>query len=171
MGSIFKGRISRPYLISSGFDRIDLISLDGTSEDDGRLVDNVARAYAEIDQLPGLTKAEHDGAQVEWIGTFTSQDRAGIAALRAGQVSSIEQGDADGYARLCTEDILLLLQGYDVVAGRQQFIERESALFQSTQFDSIRQIPIRVERQGDLAIEVGRQEIVVASGSSPYKGF
>ena len=164
-----------PYLTAIfdfiGFDRIDLISLDGTSEDDGRVVDNVARAYAEIDRLPGLTQAMHDEVQIEWIGTFTSLDREGIAALRAGQISSIEHGDADAYARLCTEDVLLMLQGYDVVAGLRQFIERESALFRSTQFDSIRQIPLRVERQADLAVEVGRQEIVVASGSSPLKDF
>jgi uncharacterized protein (TIGR02246 family) len=104
----------------------------------------------------------------KWIGEFSSKDREEINALRSKQVLSIENGDANSYSNLCTDDILLMLQGNDVVVGKTDFYECESNLLKKVKFTSIEQIPIRVERQGNLAIEVGRQQLVItASAESP----
>jgi ketosteroid isomerase-like protein len=81
-------------------------------------------------------------------------------------VDAILRGDAEAYAENCTDDILLMLQGFDVVVGLQAFIECESRLFQETRFEAMRQVPLRVERHGNLAVEVGRQEITAASDSA-----
>lgn len=55
-----------------------------------------------------------------------------------------------------------MLQGNDIVAGKSDFYESELKLFRNVKFASIQQIPIRIERQGNLAVEVGRQELVPA---------
>jgi hypothetical protein len=62
-------------------------------------------------------------------------------------------------------DVLLMLQGQELAAGRAQLLERETKLFQTTRFKAMRRIPLRVERQGDLAVECGRQEVLTAPGS------
>ncbi|MFO0775725.1 MAG: nuclear transport factor 2 family protein [Nitrospiraceae bacterium] len=108
---------------------------------------------------------------LQWIGSFTEEDRDQIDALRVAQVAAIEQGDADTYAQLCTDDILLLLQGQDLAAGRLLFIEREAALFRSAKFHSIRQTPIRIERHGNLAVEIGRQETTLSAGIAIRETF
>lgn len=92
-------------------------------------------------------------------------------SLRAKQVFAIENGDANIYRDLCTDDILLMLQGKDVVAGKSAFYEIELKLFRKVKFESNKQIPIRIERQGDLAVEVGRQELVVAASIESSKDY
>jgi hypothetical protein len=49
-----------------------------------------------------------------------------------------------------------------LAAGKSDFYESELKLFRNVKFASIQQIPIRIERQGNLAVEVGRQELVPA---------
>lgn len=51
------------------------------------------------------------------------------------------------------------------------FYECESNRFQKIKFESIKQTPICVERQGNLAVEIGRQELVIAESaeSQNYK--
>jgi ketosteroid isomerase-like protein len=107
----------------------------------------------------------------EWIGTFSLEDREEINSLRAKQVFAIENGNPDAYRDLCTDDILLMLQGNDVVAGKSDFYQCESNLFQKVKFKSIKQIPIRIERQGNLAVEVGRQELVTAASLESLKNY
>lgn len=107
----------------------------------------------------------------KWIGEFSLDDREGINVLREKQVYAIAQGDANAYHHLCTDDILLMLQGNDVVAGKSAFYEAESKLFRKVKFESIEQMPIRIERQGDLAVEVGRQKLVVAASAEFPKDY
>jgi uncharacterized protein (TIGR02246 family) len=107
----------------------------------------------------------------KWMGEFSSKDREEINALRSKQVFSIENGDANSYSNLCTDDILLMLQGNDVVVGKSDFYQCESNLLKKVKFTSIEQIPIRVERQGNLAIEVGRQELVIAASTESPKNY
>jgi uncharacterized protein (TIGR02246 family) len=109
--------------------------------------------------------------ETKWIGEFSTEDCEDINALRAKQVSSIENGDANTYSDICTDDILLMLQGSDVVFGKSDFHKCETNLFQKITFESFRQIPIRVERQGNLAIEVGRQELVIAASAESPKDY
>jgi uncharacterized protein (TIGR02246 family) len=107
----------------------------------------------------------------KWMGEFSSKDREEINALRSKQVFSIENGDANSYSNLCTDDILLMLQGNDVIVGKSDFYQCESNLLKKVKFTSIEQIPIRVERQGNLAIEVGRQELVIAASTESPKNY
>jgi ketosteroid isomerase-like protein len=107
----------------------------------------------------------------EWIGEFSLEDRESINFLREKQIYAIENGDANAYRDLCTDDILLMLQGNDVVAGKSDFYESELKLFSKVKFESIKQMPIRIERQGDLAVEVGRQELVVAASAESPKDY
>jgi ketosteroid isomerase-like protein len=109
--------------------------------------------------------------ETKWIGEFSTEDREDINALRAKQVSSIENGDANTYSDICTDDILLMLQGSDVVVGKAAFHQCELNLFHKIHFASIEQIPLRIERQGDLAVEVGRQELVIASFAESPKDY
>jgi ketosteroid isomerase-like protein len=106
-----------------------------------------------------------ENEKIQWIGTFTSRDRAEIDALRAAQATLVERGDAEAYAQLCTEDVHSMLPGHDVVAGRPHFIEFQATLFRGARFEGMRKFPLRVERSGDLAVEVGRQEIAAKTGS------
>ncbi|HEX2101592.1 MAG TPA: nuclear transport factor 2 family protein [Candidatus Synoicihabitans sp.] len=101
----------------------------------------------------------------QWIGAFTPEDRAQIEALRLGQAAAIETGDADAYARLCADDIHLMLPGRDIVAGREQLHQFQAALFRETKYDGMRKFPVRVERSGDLAVEIGRQELAAKTGT------
>lgn len=109
--------------------------------------------------------------ETKWIGEFSPEDCEDVNSLRAKQVFSIENGDANTYSNLCTDDILLMLQGNDVVVGKSNFHQCESNLFHQVKFESIKQIPIRVERQGDLAVEVGRQELVIAASTESPKDY
>src|SRR5688500_6984299 len=111
-----------------------------------------------------MTTTTHQTDTLQWLGNFTPEDGAQIEALRHGQAAAIEKGDADAYARLCAEDIHLMLPGRDVVAGREQLHRFQVELFRETKFDGMLKFPIRVERSGDLAIEVGRQELATKAG-------
>jgi FMN-dependent NADH-azoreductase len=107
----------------------------------------------------------------KWIGEFSLEDQQGINSLREQQIDAIENGDANVYRDPCTDDTLLMLQGNDVVVGKSDFYESELKLFSTVKFESIQQIPIRVERQGNLAVEVGRQELVVAASAASSKDY
>jgi FMN-dependent NADH-azoreductase len=109
--------------------------------------------------------------KTKWIGEFSPEDRQGMNFLREKQIYSIENGDANVYRSLCTDDILLMLQGNDVVVGKSDFYECELQLFSKVKFESIHQIPIQIERQGDLAVEVGRQVLIVAESAQSPKDY
>lgn len=163
----FQGPYLKSVFAFMGFERIDLVALEGTSEKNGCLEQSLARARRQIAGLHALESND----RVQWLGTFTPQDRDEINALRSRQVEAILRGDAEAYAQNCCQDILLMLQGFDVVAGRDAFVECESKLLRATKFETMRQIPLHVERHGNLAVEVGRQEVVTASGSAQAEAF
>jgi uncharacterized protein (TIGR02246 family) len=119
--------------------------------------------------MPTMTTLTDPSESLPYIGDFTPEDRAQIEALRLGQAAAIEKGDADAYARLCAEDIHLLLPGREIVAGRDQLHQFQVALFRETKFEGMRKFPLRVERSGDLAVEVGRQELASKTGSFATK--
>jgi ketosteroid isomerase-like protein len=64
-----------------------------------------------------------------------------------------------------------MLQGNDVIVGKSDFYKTELKLFEKVKFASIKQIPIRVERQDNLAVEVGRQELVVTASAESSKDY
>lgn len=170
-GRDFQGPSLRAAFEFIGFKRVDWIALEGTNDDDGELTRRTTEAHSALDALfePRLPSPESNG--VEWHGDFSVQDRNAINALRTSQAKAIVAGDAEAYALLCADDILLMLQGHDVVLGRDRFLECERRLFQATKFAALRQIPLRVERQGNLAVESGRQESSTAQGAAQLESF
>jgi FMN-dependent NADH-azoreductase len=170
-GSDFQGPLLQSVFHYMGFERVEWVSLEGTALGGRQLESSLARARLQVDAWFKSQPMLPDEDGIEWQGMFSSCDRAEINALRAGQVSAILAGDAEAYAKLCTDDIRLMLQGYDAVVGRQQFLECETRLFQTTRFTAMRQIPSRVEQQGQLAVETGRQEVQTAIGAAQAESF
>lgn len=64
-----------------------------------------------------------------------------------------------------------MLQGNDVVIRKSDFYQCKSKLFQKIKFASVKQIPLRVEPQGNLAVEVGRQELVIAASAESPQNY
>ncbi|WP_437975320.1 NAD(P)H-dependent oxidoreductase [Sorangium sp. So ce295] len=153
-------RTLRAILAFIGVTKVDVISLEGMSGDEATRSRRVACARAEIDRLfasPG---------EPVCLGPFTEEDRRQIGGLRAAQAAAIQRGDAEAYAALCTDDIQLLIPGHEVVSGRERFLACEAELFRSASFASFRKTPERIERSGDLAVEVGRQEVAMRRGGA-----
>jgi len=108
---------------------------------------------------------QEERQEVTWIGSFTPDDRAQIEQLRAGQLHAIQAGDADAYTQLCASDVCSLLPGHDLVIGRDAFHAFQTRVLGTIDFTGIQKHPVRVERSGDLAIEIGRQELPVATAT------
>lgn len=156
----FQTRYLRAILAFIGITKVDMISLEGMAEDEASRARRIKRARAEIDKLftsPG---------EPVWLGPFTEEDRREIGALRDAQAAAIQQGDAEAYARLCTDDIHLMIPGHDVISGRERFLACEAELFRGASFASFKKTPERIERSGDLAVEVGRQEVAMRRGGT-----
>jgi FMN-dependent NADH-azoreductase len=139
-----------PYLTSIlafiGLTDVTQIRLAGTATPGAQRDENLARARAQIDAL------------------FTSDRSATTAAaLRAAQAAAVATGDVERYTSLVADDVHWMFPGRDVVTGRTRFLEAQRNLRNgSAKILSMRKTPLRVERAGDLAIEIGRQELVVA---------
>lgn len=142
----------RSILAFVGLGPIETIVVDGTATDGADLERRMTRARGELDCVLAADR-------IPWLGPFTPEDRDAIAALRLGQAAAIERGDADAYAALCTDDVVLMIPGHALVSGRAAVLEAERRLFQAARFAGFRKTPARIERQGDLAVELGRQEV------------
>jgi len=167
-----------PYLASIlrfvGFNEITQISLEGTALPAVVRDKNLSRARAQIDTLFAPDRAATDtvadnnnsassSSEPEWIGAFTADDRRAISQLRFEQAAAVATGDVERYTSLVADDIHWMFPGRDVVTGRTHFLEAQRNLRNgAAKILSMRKTPLRVERAGDLAIEIGRQELVVA---------
>ncbi|PKM17873.1 MAG: hypothetical protein CVV11_17345 [Gammaproteobacteria bacterium HGW-Gammaproteobacteria-15] len=96
-----------------------------------------------------------------WQGEFSEQDKHDIEQLRAGQAAAIVAGDASVYAELCHDDIQLLIPSKELVSGKTAFLQVEQALFRSASFIGFEKQPALVVRSGDLAYEVGVQQVQI----------
>jgi FMN-dependent NADH-azoreductase len=167
-----------PYLTSIlafiGLTDVTQIRLAGTALPGAQRDENLARARAQIDALftsdrSATTAAANNNnsasfsAEPEWIGPFTTDDRRAISELRAAQAAAVATGDVERYTSLVADDVHWMFPGRDVVTGRTRFLEAQRNLRNgSAKILSMRKTPLRVERAGNLAIEIGRQELVVA---------
>jgi FMN-dependent NADH-azoreductase/ketosteroid isomerase-like protein len=149
----FQTEYLKQILAFIGISCVQTVALEGTGADQGSKEQALAHAKREIDRL-----CEPAESPV-WLGEFGDQDKNEISRLRASQAEAIVAGDASAYAALCTEDIQLLIPARDLILGKDAFLQAEEALFRSAKFVSFRKTPVRVERSGNLAIEVGRQEV------------
>ncbi|MBN4050112.1 nuclear transport factor 2 family protein [Nitrospira defluvii] len=94
-----------------------------------------------------------------WKGPFSEQDIQEIKTLRDNQAHAIIKGDAEAYANLCADDVQLMIPGHDIVSGRAQFLAAENALFENATFSKFTKYPEKIERSGDMVVEIGRQEV------------
>ena len=138
-----------------GIDPVDVVAIEGTTLDQATKENGLAHARKQIDILLNPTDVP------VWRGKFSEHDKAQIKLLRDGQSEAIMQGDAHAYARLCTDDIQLLIPARDVISGRAAFLEAETTLFKHASFASFQKSPFHIERSGNLAVEVGRQEVLM----------
>lgn len=140
-----------------GIKHVETVSVEGVGDTDSNLSQILAYAKEKIDLIFELSD------EPSWMGGFTNKDKREITQLRAAQAEAIIAGDATAYALLCTEDIQLLIPAKDLVYGRDAFLQIERALFKNAKFDTFRKMPVCVQRSGDLAVEVGRQEVTMKS--------
>ncbi len=143
-----------------GFESIDIVAVEGMASDSAAREAQLARARQQIDHV---TTPQHARAEPVWIGDFSPADRAEISALRQGQADAIQRGDAHAYMQLCTQDIHWMFPGRDVVSGHSEFIAAQAGLRRGAKILEMRKLPIRIERSGDIAVEVGRQELTTVS--------
>ena len=135
-----------------GIAAVSVVNLHGTAAGRAHLGPQLDRARRQIDDILA-------GRALEWIGTFSEDDREQIGALRSGQAEAIAGGDAERYARLCADDVHLMIPGRDLVSGRADFLACERELLADAPLATFEKHPIRIERHGDLAVEVGRQRL------------
>ncbi|MFV8752451.1 NAD(P)H-dependent oxidoreductase [Nannocystaceae bacterium ST9] len=152
-----RGQDLREILGFLGWTALDVIELVGTNMPEPERRAHDERAIQAIDRL-----FDPDEPDV---------DRRAIDELRVAQARAIEAGDAAGYARLCTEDVCLLIPGHDLVQGQAAFLACETALFRSGRFARFEKTPLRVVVEGDIAFEVGRQRVEIADASGPAGVF
>lgn len=162
-----QGPFLRAAFRHMGFERVEWVALEGTTMNEAQQA--MARARRQVEAW--FEPAPPADGSIEWRGVFSAQDRAEIQALRAAQVRAITSGDAAAYAALCAEDIVLMLQGREMVVGREAFLRCESDLLKTTRFAMLRQIPLRVERDGVLALETGCQESEIEGASTESANY
>ena len=96
------------------------------------------------------------------------EDKLEISRLRDGQAKAIVNKEEEAYAALCMDDIHLMVPNLDVLQDINQFKVAEHQLFKSVTFSFFDKHPISVERQGNLAIEIGRQNILMQPVDSKH---
>ncbi|MCE2030286.1 NAD(P)H-dependent oxidoreductase [Sessilibacter corallicola] len=153
--SDFQTRYITALLNFIGIRDIDVVAVEATSanNDDGR--QRLMRAKQTLDDLFNKPQA------LAWIGSFSDNDKAEITRIRSAQAHAIIEGNAEHYATLCTDDIQLLIPSHDPISGINAFVKAEQELFENTVFSRFIKFPIRIEKSGNLAVEVGTQEVLV----------
>lgn len=93
---------------------------------------------------------------------LTAADLAEIASLRHAVIEAIVAGDAAAYADLCTEDVRLLHANTPLITGRAELRDHNAAMFEAVSVTSLELSPVEVYGVGDLAYEVGTQELSIS---------
>ncbi len=148
-----------------GIDDIELVSIEATGLDNGKIGHSISQVKRKIDDF------FISDNEPEWVGSFSESEKHEISHIRSAQSEAITDGNATRYAELCTDDIQLLIPSYDAISGIDNFLKAEQALFSSATFDSFIKYPIRIERSNNLAVEIGRQEVVTRNQSNKQGVF
>ena len=101
---------------------------------------------------------------------LTQEDLAAIESLRTAVTDSIVAGDVAAYAGLCTEDVQLLHEGSPIITGRAELEAHNVAMFDAVSVTSLKLIPVVVYGTGDLAYEVGTQELTIEPTMPGFAG-
>lgn len=91
----------------------------------------------------------------------TPEDLRAIDKLRDAVTRAIVAGDAAAYANLCTEDVQLLHAGSQIITGKAELQAHNAAMFESVTVTSLVLTPVEIYGAGDLAYEVGTQELTI----------
>ena len=111
------------------------------------------------------------GARVSGSPDLTAEDVAAISNLRDALTNAILESDATTYASLCTEDVQLLHAGSPVITGRVELEAHNAEIFKAITVVSLELTPVELYGTGDLAYEVGTQELTVAPEMPIFLGF
>ena len=101
---------------------------------------------------------------------LTAEDVAAIANLRDELTNAILASDATTYASLCTEDVRLLHAGSPVITGRIELEAHNAEIFEAITVVSLELTPVELYGTGDLAYEVGTQELTVTPEAPMFLG-
>lgn len=94
--------------------------------------------------------------------SLSASDLDAIASLRRAVVDAIVAGDAAAYADLCTEDVRLLHANAPLITGRAELRAHNAAMFEAVTVTSLELSPVEVHGIGDLAYEVGTQQLSIS---------
>ncbi len=92
---------------------------------------------------------------------LSAEDVAAIANLRDALTNAIIAGDAATYASLCTEDVRLLHAGSPIITGKAELEVHNAEIFEVITVKSLKLTPVEVYGTGDLAYEVGSQQLAI----------
>ena len=150
----------KQILIFMGIGPIETVFLEGTNLPDYDKSPRLKIAEQKVDAL----FQTHD--EPLWTGQLSSKDKKELKALQEKQANAIIKGDAAAYSKICTDDIKLMIPGHDIISGREKFQVAEENLFKNASFVKFRKYPERIDRSGDIAVEIGRQEIGMEKSSN-----
>ncbi len=111
--------------------------------------------------LVGLLAASMVGGCGDTTTKLATEDLSAIDNLRESLTSAIIAGDAAAYAELCTEDVRLLHAGSQIIMGRAELESHNAAIFEAVTVTTLELTPVEVYGVGDLAYEVGTQELTI----------
>ncbi len=101
---------------------------------------------------------------------LATEDLTAIDNLREAVTSAIIAGDAAAYANLCTEDVRLMHAGSPIITGRTELEAHNAAIFEAVTVTSLLLTPVEVYGTGDLAYEVGTQELTIEPAVPEFAG-
>lgn len=156
----FQTEYLKQILSFIGITDITIISAEGTSLDEPEKSRYFSMAEQQINNLFRAQETNF------WNRDFSKNEQEEISLLRDKQTQAIINGDAHFYANLCTEDVTLMIPGHDMIIGRTEFYQAEEKLFNHSSFSSFKKYPTSIERQGNIAIEFGRQEVIMNNTSN-----
>ena len=97
-------------------------------------------------------------------------DYGAIDDLRDSVTNAIVAGDAAAYAELCTEDVRLLHAGSPIISGRAELETHNAAMFEAVAVTSLVLTPVEIYGTGDVAYEVGTQELTIEPTVPEFAG-
>ncbi len=110
------------------------------------------------------------GDRVPWSPELTAEDIAAIDNLRDALTNAIIAGDAATYASLCTEDVRLLHAGSPIITGRAELEAHNAEIFETVTVEGLKLTPVELYGTGDLAYEVGTQELTIEPEVPTFRG-
>ncbi len=120
--------------------------------------------------LVGLLAAFMVGGCADRALELTPEDLTLIDKLRDAVTSAIVAGDAAAYANLCTEDVRLLHAGSQIITGRAELEAHNAAMFEAVTVTSLVLTRVEIYGTGDLAYEVGTQELTIEPTVPEFTG-